>query len=607
MRVLYTADWHLGKTLRGVSLHEDQADVLDQVFRTVVDEAVELLLIAGDVYDKASPSEAAMKLYSDFLERVHEEAEAAIVVIAGNHDSGQRLGTASKLFDRRRILVRGPIEQDEVPLTLEDSHGAVAISALPYGAIYAARRAFGVEGIRSPEDVLRAQIQAAKAHVPEGVRWIVVAHAFVTNCQPTESERRLSVGTVETISAGIFDGAHYVALGHLHRPQTAGANTIRYSGSPLAFGFDEAGTTKSMTVFDLDGSGQVVDLRAVDFKPLRPVREVRGLLDELVADAKANPSEDYTGAAASADRTELAFANAKAEFAERLGEAGLDEASFEIAKTDVRQCELLEEQINSYNQRVAANKAQLERLAREIGDNCSPDIEALAAAKDTAQSKLESSQQTLTRSKRDLEAKHDTQHKVQALSTRISALEAKYGPVGGLSDLVNGNNDRKVRLPDFAIAAMFDEVLVAANQRLGPMTGGRYQLLRPDDVVGGRQKRGLDIAVFDANTEKSRPTKTLSGGEGFQASLALALGLSDVVQQNSGGIKLDAIFIDEGFGTLDEDTLNTALETLYELTNDKRSVGLISHTEQVKSMITEGFDIEVTPSGSHIRPRRHAA
>ena len=271
------------------------------------------------------------------------------------------------------------------------------------------------------------------------------------------------------------------------------------------------------------------------------------------------------------------------------------------------QCDLFEEQINSYNQRVAANKAQLERLVQEIGERTPPDIEALTTARDAAQSKLEISRQSLTRLKRDLEAKLDTQRKVESLSTRIAELEAEYGPVGGLSDLVNGNNDRKVRLPDFAIAAMFDEVLVAANQRLGPMTSGRYQLLRPDDVVGGRQKRGLDIAVFDANTEKSRPTKTLSGGEGFQASLALALGLSDVVQRNSGGIKLDAIFIDEGFGTLDEDTLNKALETLYELTNDKRSVGLISHTEQVKSMITEGFDIEVTPSGSHVHPRRSAA
>ena len=215
MRVLHTADWHLGKTLRGVSLHDDHAHVLDQVFRTVVDEAIEVLLIAGDVYDKASPSEAAMKLYSDFLERVHDETDAAIVVIAGNHDSGQRLGTASKLFDRRRILVRGPIEREEAPLLLEDDYGKVAISALPYGEIYAARRVFETEDIRSPEEVLRAQIKAARAQVPDGARWIVVAHAFVTNCLPTESERRLSVGTVETVSADIFEDACYVALGHL--------------------------------------------------------------------------------------------------------------------------------------------------------------------------------------------------------------------------------------------------------------------------------------------------------------------------------------------------------------------------------------------------------
>lgn len=293
MRVLHTADWHLGKTLRGVSLHVDQAHVLDQVFRAVIDEKVDVLIVAGDVYDKASPSEAAMKLYSDFLERVHSETDAAIVVIAGNHDSGQRLGTASKLFDRNRILVRGPIERDEHPLILKDEHGEIAFSALPYGDIYAARRAFENEDIRTPEDVLRTQIEAARIHVPEDARWIVVAHAFVANCQPSESERRLSVGTVETVSNSLFDGAHYVALGHLHRPQTAGNNTIRYSGSPLAFGFDEAGTTKSMTVFDLDGGGEVIDLKEIPFEPLRQVREVRGLLADLVAEAAANPSDDY--------------------------------------------------------------------------------------------------------------------------------------------------------------------------------------------------------------------------------------------------------------------------------------------------------------------------
>lgn len=293
MKVLHTADWHLGKSLRGVSLQEDQAHVLDQIFQTVVAEQVDVLIVAGDVYDKASPSEAAMKLYSDFLERVHMETEAAIVVIAGNHDSGQRLGTASKLFDRKRILVRGPVSRDETPLMLEDDAGPVAISALPYAEIYAARRAFGDEGIRSPEDVLRAQIAAARAHVPDDTRWIIVAHAFVTNCQPTESERTLSVGTVETVSSTIFDGAHYVALGHLHRPQSAARDTIRYSGSPLAFGFDEAGSKKSMTVFDLDADGRIVGLKTVAFEPLRGVREVKGYLADLIAEAAKHPSDDY--------------------------------------------------------------------------------------------------------------------------------------------------------------------------------------------------------------------------------------------------------------------------------------------------------------------------
>ncbi len=293
MKVLHTADWHLGKTLRGISLIEDQAHILDQIFQTIVTEQVDVLIVAGDVYDKAVPSEAATKLYSDFLEQVYAETETAVVVIAGNHDSGQRLGAASKLFDRNRILVRGPIDRDEHPIILEDDHGAVAISALPYSEIYAARRAFEREDIRTPEDVLRAQFESAKSFVPEDARWIVVAHAFVTNCLPSDSERRLSVGTVETVPSSLFEGANYVALGHLHRPQAAGKESIRYSGAPLAFGFDEAGSTKSMTVFDLTRNGAIANMKSVEFAPLREVREVRGYLADLVSEAKSNPGTDY--------------------------------------------------------------------------------------------------------------------------------------------------------------------------------------------------------------------------------------------------------------------------------------------------------------------------
>ncbi len=293
MKILHTADWHLGKTLCGVSLHEDQAYILDQIFDAIVTEHVDVLVVAGDVYDRASPSEAAIRLYSDFLERVYGETAAAIVVIAGNHDSGQRLGAAAKLYDNNRVLIRGSLERDALALVLEDAHGPVAFSGLPYGEIHAARQALGNDNIKTPEDVLRCQIDAARARVPGGARWVIVAHAFITDCQPCESERRLAVGSVETVPASLFDGADYVALGHLHRPQTAASETIRYSGSPLAFGFDEAGMTKSMTVFELGAGGHVRDLRTLAFAPLRKVREVRGHLADLVAAARADPSADY--------------------------------------------------------------------------------------------------------------------------------------------------------------------------------------------------------------------------------------------------------------------------------------------------------------------------
>lgn len=296
MRILHTADWHLGKTLRKVSLLDDQRHVLDQIFDAIVENDIQVLIVAGDIYDKQAPSEAPITLFSTFIERVYEKTDTAIIIIAGNHDSGQRLGAFAKLFDRNRILVRGPLEQEERPLVLNDEHGLVAFSALPYGEIFAARRAFNDETIQSPEDVLRCEVDAARAQVPDGARWVVIAHAFVTGGLPSESERTLSVGTVETVSSSLFDGADYVALGHLHRPQTAGRDSIRYSGSPLAFGFDEADTIKTMTLFDLAADGSLQDFREIPFKPLRKVREVRGLMADLLAEAAAAPSDDYISA-----------------------------------------------------------------------------------------------------------------------------------------------------------------------------------------------------------------------------------------------------------------------------------------------------------------------
>lgn len=321
----------------------------------------------------------------------------------------------------------------------------------------------------------------------------------------------------------------------------------------------------------------------------------------------ASAKEGQRNAVTSLSKADIASKQAEEELSKSLAASKLSEEGYQSGKSDVAQLEELETAIQLHTNQVASNKDRLGRLIAEIGDQEHPDIEALKVAAKACTDELDSGRSEQARLTSELARKNEVLATVTALSAKIASLAKKYAPLGEIAGLVNGDNDLKVRLPDFAIAAMFDEILDASNQRLGPMTNHRFQLHRPVEKTGGRSKRGLDIAVFDANTEKSRSTTSLSGGEGFQASLALALGLSDVVQQNSGGIKLDAIFIDEGFGTLDQETLDTALETLCSLTGEMRAVGLISHTEQVKNLITEGFDIEVTPSGSHIHARHNIA
>jgi exonuclease SbcD len=290
MKLLHTADWHLGRQFEGHALDEDQSAVVDQVQAAIATHKPDALIIAGDIFDRAAPPESAVRLFNRFIERMTAETPCAIVIIAGNHDSADRIGAMAMLADHRRALVRGPLSAIEKPLILNDAHGAVAISALPFGYEYAARECFGAE-IKSPADVLRAQVSAARPHVSASARWVIVAHAFVTGASASDTERPLTrvAGGIETVPADVFSGAHYVALGHIHRPQTAGAPHIRYSGSPLAFGFDEEGNEKSMALVELAADGNAT-VELIPFRPLRTVRTLRGTLDEIV---NSPPSDDF--------------------------------------------------------------------------------------------------------------------------------------------------------------------------------------------------------------------------------------------------------------------------------------------------------------------------
>jgi exonuclease SbcD len=285
MRILHTADWHLGRIFNGFSLLEDQAILVEQIAEMVEEEKPELFILAGDVFDRANPRREAVELFDQFLERLYRNTRCALAVIAGNHDAPERIGFGGALHDPRRAVIRGGLGRSAGPLLLEDNQGTVAVSALPYAGVFAARDHFDEPGITNPDQVLAAQIAEARSLLPEDARQIIVSHTFVAGGAGSESERSLeSAGGIEQVSPERYAGASYVAMGHLHRPQriTLQSGTLRYSGSIMPFGFDEVETEKSVTLLELEWWG-VETLRTLPLSPPRPLRVLRGSFDELLS------------------------------------------------------------------------------------------------------------------------------------------------------------------------------------------------------------------------------------------------------------------------------------------------------------------------------------
>ncbi len=293
MKILHTSDWHLGRVFFQENLLDDQAHLMEQVVRALKETQAEVLIIAGDIFDRQNPKREAVALFDQFLTEVYRDTKAAIVAIAGNHDAPERVAFGRGLQDSKRVLIRGPLETSATPLVLEDVHGKVAFSALPFAEVYGAREVFSDQTIAAPADVISAQMKAARSALPSGCRWVVAAHAFVAGGSITDSERPLAlVGGIETVNPSVFANAHYVALGHLHRPQSVGQPHIRYSGSWMAFDFDEAGQDKSLSLVEIDAKGEV----AIEFIPLEPKRSVQvldGMLNELIAAGQTNPTQDF--------------------------------------------------------------------------------------------------------------------------------------------------------------------------------------------------------------------------------------------------------------------------------------------------------------------------
>ncbi len=283
MKIIHSADWHLGRVFLQMRLLSEQRLLLDGLADWMKEQQPDLFILAGDVFDKVYPGREAIDLFGYFLNRIYSETTCSIVVIAGNHDSGELINLAAMLQDRSRVLVAGTLEHIAgVPLILNDKEGEIAVSALPFADVYGARQYYQDKSIATVEDVLRAQVEEARAGVPKGARWIITAHGFVQGCSSSESEQVLDkMGGIETVPPTIFDGAHYVALGHLHRKQKIGGQEhIRYSGSLMRYGFDELDKQKTVAVIDMDRQGSVT-VREWPLLPVRDLREIEGTFDEI--------------------------------------------------------------------------------------------------------------------------------------------------------------------------------------------------------------------------------------------------------------------------------------------------------------------------------------
>jgi exonuclease SbcD len=292
MRLLHTSDWHIGRTLHGTDLLTEQEAVLGALADVVAAESVDVVLIAGDVYDRAVPSADATAVLDRVVGRLLR-AGAAVVMTPGNHDSARRLGTFSGLLSVAGLHVQASTPRLDEPVLLTDQHGDVAIYGLPFLEPDIARHELGLTDGRSHEAVVAAAMDRVRSDLflRPGARSVVLAHAFVGGGVASDSERDICVGGVDLVPASVFDGVDYVALGHLHRPQTL-TSRLRYSGSPVAYSFGEAGQQKQVWLVDLDADG-LADVRPVALPVPRPLTVLSGTLAELLADPAHGPVEEH--------------------------------------------------------------------------------------------------------------------------------------------------------------------------------------------------------------------------------------------------------------------------------------------------------------------------
>lgn len=289
MRILHTADWHLGKIVNEFSMLRDQEYILNQMIDIIKEKQIDLLMMAGDLYDRSVPPKEAVILLNNFLSKVKQELNIPILIIAGNHDSNERLEFGTELLESGGLYIEGTFK----PTTRKVVFGDVAIYMMPFADHIRVRHDLDMESeIKNLEEAIQVQVNniVSSSDFDKRRTNILMMHGYVINqtihsIEESDSERPLSIGTTEYVDASLFDNFDYVALGHLHKAQKVKRETIRYSGSPLKYSKSEVNHHKKVFILDTEE----LAIEEVDLTPLRDMKVIKGTFEEVMA----GESDDY--------------------------------------------------------------------------------------------------------------------------------------------------------------------------------------------------------------------------------------------------------------------------------------------------------------------------
>ncbi|WP_428609526.1 exonuclease SbcCD subunit D [Sedimenticola sp.] len=290
MRILHTADWHIGRQFHNVSLLEAQRHVLGQIVELIEARQVDVLLVAGDIFDRSVPPAAAVALLDEVLSRICLDLGVPVIMIAGNHDGPERLAFGARHLSRAGLHIVGQLSPEPQPILLGQAGHEVAFYALPYADPATVRQLFD-NRVSSHDEAMAFLTGQILEHNAGRSPCVLLSHCFLAGGEVSESERPLSIGGAEWVSPSHFQPFDYVALGHLHGRQFRGSEHIRYAGSILKYSFSETRHHKSVTLVELDDSG-VKQIEQVDLKPLHDMRILEGELEQLLAQGKADPQRD---------------------------------------------------------------------------------------------------------------------------------------------------------------------------------------------------------------------------------------------------------------------------------------------------------------------------